>query len=296
MDHSVSDHHPAAAAEWAKTGASRFRVGSTAFASLLMTPAAIVMALFYFVPLLQVLWTSVTDPTPGLGNYAQLFSSPSIHRVLLTTARICVETTIVTLVLGYLLAYAITQSAVRTQRIILLAVVLPMWISVLVRAFGWVTLLQREGIINSLLLSANVITEPLSLVWNEFGIAIGMVHYMIPYAVLPLYAVMRDIDPRCMAAARSLGANRTQAFVKVFLPLSKMGILGAGTLVLIYSVGFFTTPAILGGGKTLMVAEYISVQIVEVLRWGIGTMLASSLIVAVLLLVVLVSRVMNVQR
>ncbi len=153
-----------------------------------------------------------------------------------------------------------------------------MWISALVRAFAWVVLLRREGVFNSALLSLGLIDRPLALIWNELGVVIGMVHYMLPYAVLPLYANMRDIDQRCIAAARGLGASRRQTFLRVFLPLSVPGIVGAGILVFVYSLGFFVTPAILGGGKTLMIAEFIRLQIVEILRWGTGTMLATVLI------------------
>jgi ABC-type spermidine/putrescine transport system permease subunit I len=109
-----------------------------------------------------------------------------------------------------------------------LGVLLPLWISVLVRAFAWVTLLRRQGLVNQGLQGLGVIDEPLALVWNEFGIVVGMVHYMVPYAVLPMLAAMREIDPRLLAAARGLGASRLTAFARVFLPLSAPGLVAAG--------------------------------------------------------------------
>ena len=118
----------------------------------------------------------------------------------------------------------------------------------------------------------------LSLVWNMFGVVVGMVHYMLPYAILPLYATMRDIDRRCIMAARGLGASRGQAFRQVFLPMSVPGIVASGALVFVYSLGFFIIPAILGGGKTLMVAEYVRLQIVELINWGTGTALSVVLV------------------
>jgi len=173
---------------------------------------------------------------------------------------------------------------------------LPFWISVLVRAFSWVTLLRNNGLINQALLDAGLIAEPLALVRNELGVIIGMVHYMTPFAVLPLYANMRGIDPRLVAAARGLGASPLAAFARVFLPLSLPGIIGSGVLVFIFSLGFYVTPAILGGGKVLMVAEYISLQITETLRWGLGSMLASTLLIAVFAVMALLSRFVNLRR
>jgi putative spermidine/putrescine transport system permease protein len=123
-----------------------------------------------------------------------------------------------------------------------------------------------------------------------------MVHYMIPFAVLPLYSNMRSIDLRLVAAARGLGAGPLQAFLRVFLPLSLPGIVGAGILVFIFSLGFYVTPAILGGGRILMVAEYIGVQILNTLRWGVGAMLATTLLVSVLLLMAGLGRLVNLRR
>jgi putative spermidine/putrescine transport system permease protein len=119
---------------------------------------------------------------------------------------------------------------------------------------------------------------------------------MVPFAILPLYANMRGIDQRLVSAARGLGATPLQAFLKVFLPLSLPGIVGAGVLVFIFSAGFYVTPAILGGGKVFMIAEYIAVQINETLRWGLGTMLASTLMIFVFVLMAALSRFVNLKR
>ena len=221
----------------------------------LILPAFLLMTAFYVAPILQVLAISFTEPQPGLGNYERLLTSESVQRVIGTTLRIGVVTTVIALALGYALAYRIALSGPRAQRWWLLAVLVPLWISVLVRAFAWVTLLRRQGLVNGGLLAVGAIEEPLALVWNEFGIVVGMVHYMVPYAVLPMLSAMREIDPRVLAAARGLGAGRAGAFLRVFLPLSLPGVIAAGVLVFIFSLGFYITPAILGGGKTLMAAE-----------------------------------------
>ena len=263
---------------------------------LVVLPALLMLLALYFVPLGNVLLTSVTDPKPGLQNYGLLFTSAAVQNVMLTTLRIASVTTFLALLLGYVVAYAMRAATSSRQRIMLFCVLLPFWISVLVRSFAWLTLLRGEGPINLLLVGAGLIDEPLALVRNETGVLIGMIHIMTTYAILTLYANMRGIDVGLVAAARSLGASRFQAFRMVFLPLTLPGLIGAGTLVFILSLGFYVTPAMLGGGKVLMIAEYVAVQINDTLRWGLGTMLATTLMIAVLGALWALSRVVDVKR
>jgi putative spermidine/putrescine transport system permease protein len=263
---------------------------------LLILPALVLVLAFYVAPIVQVLAISVSEPEPGLGNYERLFTSEGVQRVIVTTLRICLITTALALLLGYAIAYAITLASPRARGWWILAVLVPLWISVLVRAFAWVTLLRRQGLVNNTLMNAGVINEPLALVWNEFGILVGMVHYMVPFAVLPMLASMREIDMRLLAAARGLGASRAQVFRQVFLPLSMPGVIAAGVLVFIFSLGFYITPAILGGGRTLMVAEWISLQILDLIRWGLGTMMATMLVLAILVTLLVFSRVVDLRR
>lgn len=274
------------------TGAGRPSIGWW----LLILPALALLLVFYVAPILQVLAISVTEPEPGLGNYERLFTSGAVQRVIMTTLRICIITTVLALLLGYAIAYAITLASPRAKGWWILAVLVPLWISVLVRAFAWVTLLRRQGLVNNTLMGAGIIDEPLPLVWNEFGIVVGMVHYMVPFAVLPMLASMREIDPRLLAAARGLGASRGEVFRRVFLPLSMPGVIAAGVLVFIFTLGFYITPAILGGGKTLMVAEWISLQILDLIRWGLGTMMATMLVLAILVTLAVFSRIVDLRR
>jgi len=263
---------------------------------LVVLPALLMLVLLYFVPLGNVLLTSVTDPKPGLDNYGLLFTSASVQRSLLTTLRIAAITTVFALLLGYVVAYAMRAASTRTQRLMLVLVLLPFWISILVRSFAWIALLGTQGPVNSALVAWGLVDEPVSLVRNETGVLIGMIHVMVPYAVLTLYANMRGIDAGLVAAARSLGASRWQAFRLVFLPLTAPGLIGAGLLVFILSLGFYITPALLGGGKVLMIAEYVAVQINDTLRWGLGTMLAATLMISVLGTLWVLSRVIDVKR
>jgi putative spermidine/putrescine transport system permease protein len=273
----------------------RRNYGSAGYWPLILVPLGL-LAVFYLYPLGQVLWISVTQPKPGLGNYALLFTSPAIRHILWITARICVVTSLITMLLGYVAAYTILHVSRTHATWLLFCVLLSFWISVLVRAFAWVAILHPGGLLNSVLLGLGIIDRPIALVRNEFGVVLGMVHYMIPYAVLPLYANMKGIDPRLVPAARGLGASPIQAFMKVYLPLSLPGIIGAGILVFIFSLGFYVTPAILGGGRVVMIAEYIALQVVETLQWGMGTMLATSLLITVFLLLALMSRFISPRK
>jgi putative spermidine/putrescine transport system permease protein len=263
---------------------------------LLIAPALALMVGFFIFPLLRILWISVAEPQIGLQNYELLVTSGAIQRILMTTARICVLTTLLTLIGGYIVAYTLVHVSERQRQWMLFCVLLPFWLSVLVRAFAWIMLLRREGLVNGTLLALGVIDNPLTLVRNELGVVIGMVHYMLPYAILPLYANMLGIDRRLVSAARGLGASPWLAFRKVFLPLSLPGVVGAAILVFVFSLGFYITPAILGGGKTVMIAEYIGVNILHNTRWGLATMLASTLLITVFLLLGLMSRVVDMRK
>jgi putative spermidine/putrescine transport system permease protein len=263
---------------------------------LILLPALLMLVVLYFVPLGNVLLTSVTDPKPGLGNYGLLFTSSAVQKTLMTTVRIAAITTALALLLGYAVAYAMRAATSQKQRVMLFCVLLPFWISVLVRSFAWLTILGPRGPLNAALMGLGLTDEPLALSRNETGVLIAMVHVMLPYAILTLYANMRGIDAGLVSAARSLGASRFQAFRMVFLPATRPGLIGAGSLVFILSLGFYVTPAILGGGRVLMVAQYTALQINETMRWGLGTMLAGTLMIAVLGTLWALSRVIDVKR
>ncbi|HSI40932.1 MAG TPA: ABC transporter permease [Xanthobacteraceae bacterium] len=264
---------------------------STKVAGLaLAAPALLMLLAFYLVPVGRVLALSFTDPRPGLDNYALLFTSSAIQAVLLATVRICLITTAIAVPLGYAMAYVIVTGSQRMRTFLLFGVLLPLWVSALARSFVWVTLLQRRGLINQWLQGAGLIDEPLPLIWNQFGVVVGMVHYMIPYAALPLIAVMSGIDLKLVEAARGMGASKGRAFRAVFLPLSMPGIAASALLVLILTFGFYTTPAILGGGRVMMIAQYITTQILVLPRWGVGAMLAVLLVAVTVALLGLLAR------
>jgi len=255
---------------------------------------AVFLATLYLAPVISVMVRSVTEPVLGLGNYAVILENRAIQNVLGKTFYICTVTTGLTLFFGYITAYAMSQVSPREQRWMFFLVILSFWISVLIRTFAWIAVLQPRGLLNEALIWLGLIDQPLRMVRNDFGVIVGMVHYMLPYAILPLFANMQTIDRSLVPAARALGASARRAFFTVFLPLSLPGLAGAAILVLIFSSGFYITPALLGGGKVVMVAEYISVQMSETLKWGLATSLATCLMLVVLALTIAMSRFMDV--
>lgn len=286
---------PGEAAAAAKPLASAWSDG-IGRAWLLVLPAAVLILVFYAFPVLRVLWMSVSVPQPGLQNYELLATSPTVATVIMVTLRISLICTVITVLLGYLVAYVLTHVGERQRQYLLFFVALPFWLSVLVRTFAWMALLGREGPINNALLALGIVSEPLTMVRNEVGVIIGMVHYMLPFATFSLYANMAGIDRRLIMAARGLGVSATGAFLRVFLPLSVPGIIGASVLVLVLSLGFYVTPAILGGGKTVMLAEYIGFNVLQNIRWGLATMLASVLLLTIAAILFLLSRVFDIRR
>jgi putative spermidine/putrescine transport system permease protein len=268
---------------------------NTAYWLMVLLPAGFLAGL-YLTPVISVMVSSFTEPEIGFGNYRVIIESAAIHKVLRKTVYICFTTTGITLFFGYITSYAMSQVRPFEQRLMFFLVILSFWISVLIRTFSWIAILQPRGLINEFLIWTGIIDHPLELVRNNLGVVIGMVHYMLPYAILPLFANMQTIDRSLVPAARALGASPRRAFFTVFFPLSLPGLAGAAILVLIFSSGFYITPTLLGGGKVVMVAEYISVQISETLKWGLATSLATILTVVVLILTLLMSRYMDVGR
>ncbi|MDA0721182.1 MAG: ABC transporter permease [Proteobacteria bacterium] len=260
---------------------------------ILVLPFVVLVGALFLGPIFNILWLSVSDPAPGLGNYAELFTRELLGRILWTTLRVCVICTAISVALGYSIAYAMVHAADGMRNKMLGLLLVSFWISVLVRTFSWLMLLGRNGVVNSTLETIGIISEPISFMRNELGVLIGMVHYMVPYAVLPILASMQSIDGRVVQASRSLGATGIQTFLRVYLPLSRAGLVAAALLVFIINLGFYVIPAVLGGGKVLMVAEYISVQVLVTLQWGTAAMLAALLLFGVLALLFLMSRFMK---
>jgi putative spermidine/putrescine transport system permease protein len=263
---------------------------------LLVVPLVAFLLLVFVGPLLTVLARSVTDPTTGLGNYTDFFASPVYLDVLGNTFRIAGLVTLITLLLGFPYAYLMTLASPFWRGAMLVAVLIPFWTSLLVRTFAWVLMLNDTGVVNQLLISVGVIDEPITMIRNQTGVLVGMVQVMLPYAVLPMYATMRQIDRRLVQAAEGLGARPVSAFWRVYAPLTLPGVAAGCLLVFISSIGFYVTPALLGGPKDMMIGELIVQQLSAVLRWGFASALAVILLAVTGVLLFLVSRIVNIGK
>ncbi|MFZ5960511.1 ABC transporter permease [Pseudomonas knackmussii] len=249
--------------------------------ALLLAPLPVVLLLFYVLPFAGVVGWSFSLPTPGVEQYQRIASDPAIHEVLWRTFRLCTTVSVLALVIAYLMAYCWVFSPPFWQRMVEICVFIPFWLSVLVRAFGWLIALRSNGLLNGGLQSLGIISEPLQLTRNELGVVIGMVHFMVPFALFPLVSTMRRLDPRVLLAARGLGAGQLRTFWNIFVPQTIPGILGAFIIVFVFCLGFFITPAILGGGQTVMVAEYVYLQMFQTSNWGLGAALSVVLLALV---------------
>jgi putative spermidine/putrescine transport system permease protein len=210
-------------------------------------PGLLVIGLIYVVPLGQIAMLSIHGSNFSMEAYRALAGDDVRQVILGRTIWISFCVTIFALLAGYPLAYVLVKSAPRTRALLLLLVILPVWVSVLVRSYAWMVILGRHGIVNSVFQSFGLSGAPIPLLYNRFSLYLGMLHIMLPYMVLPLFNTFRQIEPRLAAASLSLGASASRAFLLVFFPLSLPGI-GAGcSLVFVLSMGFFVTPALLGG-------------------------------------------------
>jgi putative spermidine/putrescine transport system permease protein len=250
-------------------------------AALTMAPLLLFLTAAYMWPFLGVVKWSFTLPEPGLGQYGALLTDPLVHSVLIRTLRICIIVTIASVIGAYALAVVWVRGTPTQRMLAEFCILVPFWISVLTRAFGWVALLANRGLINTWLQAIGFISEPLPLVRNEFGVIVGMTHFLIPFAVFPLASAMRNLDDRVLLAARGMGASRTRTFWTVFVPMTLPGIIGAALIVFVFALGFFVTPAILGGGRSVMVAELIYLRIFQSPDWGLGAAISVVLVLFV---------------
>ena len=254
------------------------------------------LLLFFGYPVARLLGLSIFDPGFTLRNYEAALTAPIYLAVLQTTLKISIETTLLCLVLGYPLAYALSTASERVRSLLIIAVVLPYFTSILVRSYAWLVLLGRHGILNEAMIGLGVIDQPVRMIYNTTGVVIGMTHIMLPIMVLALYSVMRGIDMNLVKVSESLGASRAQTFLWVYFPLSLPGV-GAGCLlVFIFSVGFYVTPALLGGLRDTMLAMLIATQIQELLKWGFAGALSLILLVVTLTLFLVFNRIMGLDR
>lgn len=264
----------------------------------LTSPAVLCVLTIMVIPVAWLFYLSFigSDGNFSLEHYQRMLDSKSYARIFFTTFKVSLLTTVICVFIGYPLAYFLSQLPTRVANICMLSVLLPFWTSLLVRTYSWLVLLQRKGIINQVGMDMGFWDEPLKLVHNLSGTLIGMVHIMLPFLILPLYASMKSIPQDYMKASSNLGATPTQSFWQVFFPLSMPGLMAGSLIVFILSLGFFVTPAILGGGKVIMVAMQITSNIELFFDWGAASALGVVLLVMTFAVLFIASKLMRLDN
>jgi ABC-type spermidine/putrescine transport system permease subunit I len=263
---------------------------------LLLLPALCFLLLVFAYPLGLIVVRSVTDPEPGIGHYIQIATAEVYLRVLSSTFGLALTVTLVTLALGYPVAYALARSRGAVQAMLVMLVLLPFWTSLLVRTYAWMVILGRYGIVNQALMALGLTQEPVRLLHTALATHIGMIHVLLPFMILPIWSVMARMDPALLMAARSLGAAPLRAFLRVFFPLTLPGVFAGSLLVFILALGFYITPALLGGPSDLTLSMLIAQQVSELLAWGLASALAVTLLVATLAVIVVASRLLGLDK
>ena len=200
------------------------------------------------------------------------------------TLRIALTITLLTLLLGYPLAYYLANAPSRRANALMLLVLLPFWTSLLVRTTAWIALLQTNGVVNSTLMWTGLISSPLELLYTQFSTVIAMTHILLPFMILPLYSVMKGIDPSYLRAALSMGSKPVPAFIRIYLPMSLPGLSAGALLVFIISVGYYITPALVGGTDGQMISNIIAFHMQESNNWELAAALGSLLLIIIVAL------------
>jgi len=264
----------------------------------LATPSLLAVIAIIVIPVGWLFYLSFVgnDGQLTLENYQKMIEYKSYARTFVTTFQVSLLTTLLCILIGYPLAYFLAIMPARLAGFFMLAVLLPFWTSLLVRTYAWLVLLQKNGILNDFGMAAGLWDEPIKLVHNLTGTLIGMAHIMLPFLVLPLYSSMRKIERDMMHAAANLGASPIQAFWKVYFPLSISGMVAGSLIVFVLCLGFYVTPAVLGGGRVVMVATQITAILENQFNWGAASALGVVLLVATLVILFAVSKLFKLDN
>ena len=254
---------------------------------LLFIIPALYMLLLTFIPIIKIMKLGVHDGVNYTFEYlVQVFNTPVYLKVIINTFKISFIATLAALLLGYPVAYLLYKmQSDKWRNITMSMIMIPFWISVLIRTFTWMVMLQNEGVINKVLMGLGLIDQPLQLLYTSTGNIVGMVHYLFPYMVLCIYSVMKGIDSRLLQAAEGMGARPWKAFRDVVFPLSMPGVIAGVLICFVFSLGFFITGVLLGGPKDKMISNLIANFINVTLNWHLAAALSIILLGATILLI-----------
>ncbi|MBN8477800.1 MAG: ABC transporter permease [Burkholderiales bacterium] len=268
------------------------RLGTVA----LLVPAALIAVLVFVVPLARLLGISFSAPAGPFDAYTHVLGDDIYRQVFGNTLLVAFAVTTIALLIAFPVAFALTRLRGGWRTLVFACVLLPLWISVLVRTFSWMLVLERNGPVNRLLVSSGLVDAPLSLLFNHAGVLIGMVHVLLPYSVLPIYAALVRVDPSLLRASEGLGATAVTTFLRVLLPLSSRGVATAATFTFLLSLGFFVTPALLGGASSMTLSMLIDSFVSDRLDWPLAAAASVVLLAAALAIVAVASRFIRVSN
>jgi putative spermidine/putrescine transport system permease protein len=262
-----------------RTGARNRRL------QLLLIPALALVGAFFLYPILDLTKASLFDPAFTIAHFVKFFTQKLYLRVSLNTIEIAFVTTLLCAAMGYPAAYFLAHSNAKRRPLLIFLILLPMWISVLIRSYAWMAVLGREGLINTFLMATELIAEPLSMLYTTGAVYLAMVQILLPIMILTCYGVMRDIEMDLIKAAHVLGAGKFRAFLYVYLPLSLSGLRNGSIIIFILSMGFFITPELVGGRKDMMIGNLIVFQIDKLANWSFASAIGIVLLIATVCIV-----------
>jgi putative spermidine/putrescine transport system permease protein len=262
---------------------------------LLAAPLILFLCVFYAYPVVAMLLDSTHSPSWSFAEFAALADSHVFWRVMQVTGEISLTVTVACLVLAWPLAYGMARLPAARANLLMVLVLVPFWTSILVRTYAWMALLGRRGIVNNLLLWIGVVDRPLTLLNTRFSVCLAMVHVLLPFMVLPIYATMRGLDWRLVRASDSLGATPWGTLRQIVLPLSLPGMAAGVIFVFVLAIGFYITPVLVGGPSDVMISILINDQ-VGILNWPAASAMAAVLLAVVLAILGVFARVVGVER
>lgn len=275
---------------------SSARSYSGALSLALIAPLLLLLAFGFLYPVARLLLQSFFDPDFTLGHYVRMIETPLYFRVLLRTLQVALLVTLGAFLIGYPVAYAMARARGNWLMVIAACVLIPLWTSVLVRSYAWIVLLQRRGIVNNILMEAGLISDPLRLIYTEGAVIAAMIHVMLPFMILPIFGSLRTIPQDLPRAALSLGASHLTVFRAVILPLSLPGVFAGTLMTFILSLGFYITPALVGGPSTMMMATLIGQQTTTLLNWPFAGALSMVLLLTTLGLAVAFRKALAINK
>jgi spermidine/putrescine transport system permease protein len=291
-----------AAALPARFGARRLRFDRRPW--LLLSPTLMLLAVLLVLPLalmtafsfFEYVDVGVERPAFQLKNWLALGSDRYYHYALWNTAKISVIVTVITVVVGYIPAYVIATTAYRRKWLLMLLLILPFWISFIIRTLSWIHILGTRGVVNTVLLWSGVISEPLKILYTEGAVIMGLVHFLLPFAILNIYVAIEGVDRNLISAARTLGCTPMEAFWEVTFPLSLPGVATAALLCFVIAAGSYVTPLVLGGPDDFLFGNVIYSTVMSELNWPMGSTLSIALTLLLTVFIVIYGRYLGLDR